>query len=101
LIIDDQPSHRELVRRRIEHMCRVIEASSSEEGREIMRAVRVDVLITDSNLPSLDGKELVRRARTDEGFLGAIVFVSAAAGRPDVHMEMIDAGADAIVEKPF
>jgi len=101
LIVDDIEDQRKLIRRRIEHLCHVIEAPSSEKAREIMRVVRVDILFTDSNLPSLDGKELVRTLRTDERFLGAVVFVSASAGRPDVHMEMFEAGADTIVEKPF
>jgi len=101
LIVDDDAAHRLLIRRRIETECVVIEAASSEEAREIMRVRRVDILSSDSNLVSLDGKELVRTQKTDNGYLGAVIFVSAAAGRPDVHMEMIDAGADAILEKPF
>lgn len=101
LVVDDLHDQRQLVANWIKDECRVIEAESSEKALEIMRVFRIDILFTDSNLPSLDGKELARRAKADERFFGAIVFVSASAGHPNIRREMIEAGADAIVEKPF
>jgi DNA-binding response OmpR family regulator len=101
LVVDDEPDQRVLVRRRIEASCEVIEASTSGEALRIILSRPVDIVLTDSNLPNFDGKELCRQLRTTHGYRGAIVFVSASADHPAVEMEMIDAGADGILGKPF
>ena len=111
LIVDDEQTHREILRRRVEPYFFVIEASTSEEAIAIMKGVWVDVLFSDNNLPvregpaselpRVDGKEMVRLLRFEAGYKGIIIFASASASQPGVYMEMADAGADEILVKPF
>jgi two-component system chemotaxis response regulator CheY len=60
----------------------------------------VDLLITDWNMPEMDGLELVRKIRADARFATLpIVFTSS---MPDQELQQaLAAGANLIVRKPF
>lgn len=57
-----------------------------------------DILITDPLYPSSDGRRLIKAA-LDAG-CGAVIAVSAAAGERAVT-DVLDAGADDFIRKPF
>ena len=69
--------------------CAVVgEAANGEEGLEVIRRYRPDLIVTDIRMPKLDGIEMLRRLR-EEGNRAHVVFLtvrpspaSAAAPRP-------------------
>ncbi len=78
LIVDDQAPFRDAARAVVEATagCTVVGAAETgEEGLELARSVRPDVVVLDVNLPDLDGVEVSRRL-TEERSATAVVLVS-------------------------
>ena len=64
LIVDDDEAVRELVAAVLGYRgCRVYAAANGLEGLLTLQQQRVDLLITDLQMPLLDGRRLARRAR--------------------------------------
>jgi putative nucleotidyltransferase with HDIG domain len=100
LVVDDDPSLRELLRTTFELVEeRVEEAGSAEEAIEAIARTRPDVVVLDVGLPGIDGVTLARELNaSDETCDIGIVLLTGGdleeqAGR--------DAGAAAVVRKPF
>lgn len=82
---------------------KVIEASDGAEAYRLIEAEpkKYDLLITDYNMPVMDGKELCRRVRTILGLPWLpIILLSAQPQREDV-LELFGAGATDFICKPF
>ena len=63
LVVDDEIFLLKLFVRRLEMMSYVVySASSGIEALEILRHEEIDVLVTDFNMPGMDGSELIARA---------------------------------------
>lgn len=69
LIVDDSPTARALLRSRLERFnFNVSAASSGKEALEILKSTPdIGLVITDYNMPDIDGFELTRRLRTVRG----------------------------------
>jgi signal transduction histidine kinase len=87
---------------RLGHTVRVVEDGLL--AWEALQRERFDVLLTDIEMPGLDGLELTRRVREREGAVGGgrlpIIGATAHAGEEEQH-RMLDAGLDAHLPKPF
>jgi DNA-binding response OmpR family regulator len=97
LVVDDEASIRLLCRVNLElEGYRVLEAPSIAEGRHLLDAENVDVLLIDVHLAGQDGRDLVREVRAQ----GMRTRVALLTGTVDMRREE-RAGADAVLEKPF
>ncbi len=76
----------------------VYRAESGERGLQIWADEALDVIVTDANLPGIDGFELVRRIRqTDDT---PIIMVTVR-GAEDDMVRGLELGADDYITKPF
>lgn len=105
LIVDDSPATRSFIRRamRLSGMPidQYLEASNGEEALAVMHTERVDAVLTDLNMPVMDGEEFVRRLRDDASISSVpviIVSTDATAHRVDT---MLSLGACGYLQKPF
>jgi CheY-like chemotaxis protein len=78
---------------------RVFSAFSGEEGLTILRQQPVDIMLTDVNLPGLDGITVVRRALEMRPELAVVVMT--AFGSPDLEAVALREGAMRFVNKPL
>ncbi len=79
----------------------VLLAHDGQEGIEVARAKRPDVIISDIMMPNVSGIELVQALKGDEATASIpIILLSAKAQTGDLKSGM-DAGADDYVTKPF
>jgi len=76
----------------------ILEAASSEAALEILGNRHIDLLVTDYNLPGLDGMQLMHQARAGQPDLRAILVT----GNTDRNLrdEILNAGALAVFRKP-
>ena len=77
----------------------VVTASDGREGLYLARAEKPDLVITDLNMPHLDGLSLVRELRAEPQFKDLPIIVMTAFGKQD-RDDAIRAGADRAVDKP-
>lgn len=101
LTVDDQPDQSRLIALMLREDCEVIKARTSYEALDVIANNRVDYVLTDSNTKEFSGMELARVIRSSFGDEHVIVFVSASGDYEPMQQEMEDAGANAIVTKPF
>lgn len=100
LVIDDDRSARLLLERvllKAGHQVTLVETAA--EGLRLLTAGTFQLLVTDKNLPDLDGLEVVRRARALHPALRVMVMT----GFPTeaTRVEALKLGVDAYVSKPF
>lgn len=99
LIVDDDLSILDMFERAMNvagHKCSV--ASSGESALDIMKQTPVDVVITDINMPQMDGIELASRVVQQ---FSADVIVMTGQAKGYQYDEIINIGASDFVEKPF
>ncbi|CAN5522557.1 hypothetical protein BH09VER1_BH09VER1_50400 [soil metagenome] len=103
LVVDDEPEARGLVRRLLEDRgARVTAAASAQEGLEMFRRERPDLLISDIGMPDQDGLDLIRQIRALGMAAGGAVPAIAltAYARSEDRMKAIMAGFQLHLSKP-
>ncbi|MBO9154309.1 response regulator [Chitinophaga sp. GCM10012297] len=76
-------------------------ADSGEEGLELLEAYHPDLLITDSHLPGIQGREVLARLRGMPSFRHLPVIIASGDAFTEAREEMIRAGANDYLVKPF
>ncbi|MCP3105427.1 response regulator [Myxococcus sp. K15C18031901] len=101
LVVDDEPVVLDICARLLEREpdLVVMVAASAEEALPLLREQRVDVLVTDKNLPGLGGVELVARARELQPTLEALMITAYASSESVIAA--FAAGASDYILKPF
>lgn len=100
LVVEDDTSVREMV-------CDALklagyETKSAVDGSEALASQqksRADLIVTDVNMPKVDGYELAQRLR-DRGDSTPIIFLTARSEKPDIG-KGFQVGADDYISKPF
>lgn len=98
LVVDDSVTTRTLERTVLEHAGHaVVTATNGTEAWRLLEAGGVDLIVTDYEMPELDGLALLRRMRADPRFrsLPAIMVTS----RTDAEAAALEAGANRHVLK--
>ncbi|WP_076412075.1 response regulator [Shewanella sp. UCD-KL12] len=103
LVVDDSKMARNIIKRTIGNLgLRLItEACDGEEAIELMKLNMFDLVITDYNMPSVDGLELTQfiRHHSQQSHI-PILMVSSEAN--DTHLSNVShAGVNALCDKPF
>ncbi len=103
LVVDDQPSNRRL----LELMLRdtdfqVLTVGSSLEALEVAHAERPFLVISDVQMPEINGFELCRRLKSDPLLQHiAVIFVTAHQRSAKHIKEGLDIGGDDYITRPF
>lgn len=101
LVIEDNRDSRDILSKLLRMSgYDVVSASDGETGYSTAIDQEPDLIITDINMPRMDGIEFVKRVRMDVALANTPVLVVTAFGS-NVVREAIEAGADASAEKPF
>lgn len=102
LVVDDEQDIVELVGMRLSsHDFEVLTANDGQEGLNIARREKPDLVILDIMLPKIDGYKVCRMLKFDEKYKTIpILMFTARAQHTDEKMAM-DCGADAYMTKPY
>ena len=105
LIIDDSTSMRQMVGFTLKGAgFQVIEGSNGKEGLDKIAAApggKVDLVITDLNMPIMDGLTFIKEARTRPGLRFTPMLVLTTEGDDDRKAQGKAAGATGWIVKPF
>jgi len=102
LIADDSRAVRQLLKMVLERhvSCELIEAEDGQEAYEKLQNNPFDILITDINMPRMNGLSLIGRVRKDLNLRIPIVIVTTMGHEEDRDAGM-NLGADTYITKPI
>lgn len=100
LLVDDSSVTREMIRRLLEDGgFQVIGVGTAEEALRTLGETRVDCMVTDIEMPGMDGLALTRLIRDDPRFADLPIVVVSTLDRPSDRLAGLDSGADAYLTK--
>jgi CheY-like chemotaxis protein len=100
LLVDDSMATREMIRRLLEDSGFVVTAvGSAEEALDRLTDAAIDCVITDIEMPGMDGLELTRSLRRMPDYVELPVIVISTLDRPGDRRAGLEAGADAYLYK--
>lgn len=103
LVVDDFTTMRRIIitlLRELGHT-RVLEAENGAQALQVMRRSPVDIVITDWNMPVMDGMELLQTMRADAALSQLPVMIVTAEAKKENIVAAAQAGADGYIVKPF
>jgi len=105
LIVDDSNAMRAVIKKIIAmsgfKMDECWEAGSGKEALETLSHAWVDVIISDINMPEMNGLELVGRLKSDELYKEIPVIMVSTEGSAARVREAFVQGAQGFIKKPF
>ncbi|MBN1614934.1 MAG: response regulator [Deltaproteobacteria bacterium] len=105
LIVDDSSSMRRFIKRVIAmsgfRMDPCLEAPNGKRAIEILEANPVDLIVSDTNMPEMNGLELIETLHRDVGLQNIPVIVVTTEGTDPTKRDVFASGARGFVKKPF
>lgn len=103
LLVDDEPSARSLLRRWIERNVKAVvhEAQDGLQALESIAENNIELVVSDVNMPTLDGIELLRLLRTDPAWERLEVLMVSHVAAEDKVSQIIALGASDYLLKPL
>ncbi|MFC1611800.1 response regulator [Myxococcota bacterium] len=103
LVVEDSPTMRQLIvfaLRRLQAL-KVTEADDGVDALKKLQAGKFDILITDINMPIMDGLKLVSLVRKDENHKEIPIVIITTEGAQEDRQRALALGANAYITKPI
>ena len=103
LIVDDFATMRRIARLILQSLgfTNVEEAEDGMEALASIRNQRFDLVLSDCNMPNMNGLELLSTLRQDSELNDIPFIVMTSSDQKESLLEMVKAGASDYIEKPF
>ena len=105
LIVDDSAAIRKILQRVLGQaeipMGTVFEAGDGAAAIEVLKKQKVGLVLSDINMPNMDGLELLGRIKADEEWRKLPVIMITTEGAAAKVQEAVALGASGYVRKPF
>lgn len=104
LIVEDSPTMRSLVVSALEDLGGAIRVTEAASGFEALRALprdHYDLIVTDINMPDINGLELVSFVRRNAAYRAIPLLIISTEGSERDRLRGLELGADAYLVKPF
>jgi two-component system chemotaxis response regulator CheY len=80
---------------------RIVEAEDGRDALDKLKSARVDMLLTDLNMPNMDGIELIRETRANPRYKFMPIVMLTTESQDSKKQEGKKAGATGWIVKPF
>ncbi|CAD5246669.1 MULTISPECIES: chemotaxis response regulator CheY [Halomonadaceae] len=103
LVVDDFPTMRRIVRSLLKELgfTNVDEAEDGQDALNKLRAGKFEFVVSDWNMPNLDGLEMLKEIRQDDALKDLPVLMVTAEAKKENIIAAAQAGANGYVVKPF
>ena len=105
LIVDDSVAMRKILMRTLEHtglaVSEIVTAGNGQEAVYEVQKGGVDLVLTDIDMPVMDGLEFLKQLGTIEAAKGVPVIVITTEGSQSRVVEALKDGAKGYIRKPF
>ncbi len=103
LIVEDSPTMRQLLVFALSRV-RGLSVAEADDGLDALKklsSMAFDIIITDINMPIMDGLKLVKRVRSDERYKDIPVVIITTEGGEEDRKRALALGANAYITKPI
>ena len=105
LILDDSAAMRAFIARIVDlsglEVGECLQAANGQEALDLLETRWVDIILTDVNMPTMNGEEFLRRLQEDDLLRTVPVLVVSTDGSENRIQRMMALGAKGYVKKPF
>ncbi len=103
LIVDDFENTRWIVQQILEkeEELEVVSASNGKEALQFFNGEQIDLLITDLNMPEMNGIDLVRQVRSRDKYKFIPIIMLTTERNPDKKQMALDIKVTTWIQKPF
>lgn len=105
LVVDDSAAIRKILLRVLSQtdlpVEKVQEASDGVEALKIMNSDNINLVLSDVNMPNMDGLELLTTVRANAAWKAVSVIMITTEGSQAKVLEAVQLGANGYVRKPF
>lgn len=103
MVVDDFSTMRRIVKNVLKDMQfkEVVEAENGVEALKMLKSTKVDLIVSDWNMPVMTGLDLLKRVRADEQYKEIPFLLVTAEAQKENIVEAIKAKVSNYVIKPF
>ncbi len=103
LVVDDFATMRRIVRKILKDLSfhEIIEAENGIEALKLLKTNKIDLIVSDWNMPEMSGLELLQRVRADEQLKNVPFLMVTAEAQKENIVEAVKAKVSNYVVKPF
>lgn len=103
LVVDDSPTMRRIIKNTLDRIgfTQSIEAENGKQAIEMLGSNPVELLLTDWNMPVMNGLELVGEVRKMDKFKKLPILMITTRGMKEDVVQAVHAGVNNYVVKPF
>ncbi len=103
LIVEDSPTMRQLIMFSLKRMndCNLVEASDGVDGWKKLSGQDFDLILTDINMPVMDGLKLVSLIRSDANKKDIPIIIITTEGAEEDRKRGLALGANDYISKPI
>jgi two-component system, chemotaxis family, chemotaxis protein CheY len=105
LIVDDSSAIRKILQRVLAQtdvaINRVLEAGDGNEGLELLKKEKINLVLSDINMPNMDGLQFLTAIRANDEWKDLPVLMITTEGSQAKVLEAAHLGASGYVRKPF
>jgi len=104
LLVDDSAAARMMIKQHLQIAgCRESEFVEAKNGREALDSLKIssfNLIVTDMNMPVMDGNEFLRRLKASPKFNHIPVIIISSAANKDNKARFMNFGANYVISKP-
>jgi two-component system chemotaxis response regulator CheY len=103
LVVDDFATMRRIVKNILNQigLKNIIEADDGSTALEVLKKDKVDLIMSDWNMPKVTGLGLLKAVRSDESMQDIPFLMVTAEGQKDSVIQTVQAGVSDYIIKPF
>ncbi len=103
LIIEDSPTMRQLISFALKRLpgVHIVEATDGVDGLKKLSSEKFDLILTDINMPIMDGLKLVSLVRSDANYRSVPIVVITTEGAQEDRERALALGANDYITKPI
>lgn len=103
LVVEDSPTMRQLIVFALKRIrgFQIVEANDGVDGLKKLSAEKFDLIVTDINMPIMDGLKLVSMVRNDPNYKETPIIVITTEGATEDRARALALGANEYITKPI
>jgi len=105
LLVDDSAIARMVIRKSLRivlnHSFEIIEASNGIRALEQLKKNKIDLILSDLNMPEMDGRQLLKRIKSSPKYNSTPVVIITSIANEINESTLYEIGADRVLNKPL